>query len=236
MLEQPAGEREVLGGDPKEVLEKGEADKGRSVRERTPGLGGLEAILFLAQEPLSSRKIAQLAGLADGTQARTLIRLLNRLYDEEGRSFRVEEVAGGFQLLSRPQFACWLQRWSTSAMEVRLSSPALETLAVVAYRQPVLRAEIEAIRGVQCAEILRQLMEQDLIRIVGRSNELGRPFLYGTTKRFLQVFGLRHVQELPSVEAFLPMNPEKQKEGPLGEPHSPEEPIPVEPAPFPCNE
>ena len=212
---QPSGEWAGLDEEDIEAFEKGESAEGQSTRHRTPGLASLEAVLFLAQEPLSSRKIAQLAGLADGTQARTLIRLLNRLYDEEGRSFRVEEVAGGFQLLTRAKFAAWLRRWTASAMEVRLSAPALETLAVVAYRQPVLRAEIEAIRGVQCAEMLRQLMEQDLIRIVGRSNELGRPFLYGTTKRFLQVFALRHVQELPAVGSFpagAPSNLPKEKQ------------------------
>lgn len=89
---------------------------------------------------------------------------------------------------------------STSAVETRLSAPALETLAVIAYRQGVPRAEIEAVRGVQCAEMLRQLMEKDLVRIVGRANDLGRPFLYGTTKRFLQLFGLRHLDELPRAE------------------------------------
>lgn len=182
-------------------VEGGEAaPSGGGLRERMPELARLEAILFLSEEPLSSRKIAQLAGLADGTQARTLIRLLNRLYEEEGRAFRVEEIAGGFQLLTRPKFAPWLRRWVRADSQLRLSAPALETLAVVAYRQPIVRAEIEAIRGVQCAEILRQLMDQDLIRIVGRSKELGRPFLYGTTKRFLQLFGLRHLQELPPVE------------------------------------
>jgi len=187
-------------------LDKGEPEAGLSVRERTPGLANVEAILFLAEEPLTTRKIAQWAGLADATQARTLIRFLNQLYDAEGRAFRVEEVAGGFQLFTRPQFAPWLRRLLGSAPGVRLSGPALETLAVVAYRQPVLRAEIEAIRGVQCAEILRQLMDQDLIRIVGRSDELGRPFLYGTTKRFLQILGLRHLQDLPPVETCQPSN------------------------------
>jgi segregation and condensation protein B len=122
---------------------------------------------------------------------------LNSLYDAEGCAFRVEEVAGGLQLMSRPKFAPWLRRLQAVPIEIRLSAPALETLAVVAYRQPVLRAEIEAIRGVQCGEILRVLMERDLVRIVGRSEELGRPFLYGTTRLFLQVFGLRHLDELP---------------------------------------
>jgi segregation and condensation protein B len=89
-------------------------------------------------------------------------------------------------------------------LEVRLSAPAMETLAVVAYRQPVLRAEVEAVRGVQCGEVLRQLIERDLVRIAGRSEELGRPILYGTTRQFLQVFGLRHLEDLPRPE-FLPI-------------------------------
>lgn len=164
----------------------------------------LEAILFLSREPLGSRKLAQLAGLADGTKARTLVRALNRRYDAEGSAYRVEEVAGGFQLLTRSKYAPWLRRLSSISVEVRLSAPALETLAVVAYRQPVLRAEIEAIRGVQCGEVLRQLIERDLVRIVGRSEELGRPLLYGTTRQFLQVFGLRHLEDLPRYE-FLPI-------------------------------
>jgi segregation and condensation protein B len=157
----------------------------------------LEAVLLVARQPLSSRRLAQLARLADGTQARTLIRRLQFCYDDEGTAFRVEEFAGGFQLLTRPRFSGWLRRLGTAGGEGRLSSPALETLAVVAYRQPVVRGEIEAIRGVGCGEILRQLMDRDLVKIVGRAGELGRPFLYGTTKRFLQAFGLRNVDALP---------------------------------------
>jgi segregation and condensation protein B len=140
--------------------------------------------------------------LADGTEARTLVRRLNQLYDESGRAFRVEEVAGGFRLLSRRQFAPWLRRLEHVPAEMRLSAPSLETLAVVAYRQPVLRADIEAIRGVSCGEILRQLMEKDLVRIGGRSEELGRPYLYTTTKRFLQLFGLQNLDQLPRAGAL----------------------------------
>jgi segregation and condensation protein B len=160
----------------------------------------LEAVLFLAREPMNSRKLAQIAGLADGTEARTLVRRLNRWYDESGSAFRAEELAGGFQLMSRPKFGPWLRRMVQSPIEMRLSGPAQETLAVVAYRQPVLRAEIEAIRGVDCGEILRQLMDRDLVRTAGRANELGRPYRYATTKRFLQVFGLRHLEELPRAD------------------------------------
>jgi segregation and condensation protein B len=180
---------------------------------RNAAMARLEAVLFLAREPQSTRRLAQLADLADGTEARSLVRKLNGLYDESGCAFRAVEVAGGFQLMSRPKFAPWLRRLQGAAEEVRLSPPAMETLAVVAYRQPVLRADVEAIRGVQCGEILRQLMERDLVRITGRSEELGRPFLYGTSKRFLQVFGLRHLDELPRAELVRPIIPE-------GKPHS----------------
>jgi segregation and condensation protein B len=171
-----------------------------SIRGRD--MARLEAVLFMARGSLNSRKLAQFAGLADGTQARTLIRRLNELYDREGSAFRVEEVAGGFQLMTRPCFAPWLRRMHSMSVEVRLSTPAMETLAVIAYRQPVMRSELEAVRGVQCGEMLRQLNERDLVRIVGRSPELGRPFLYGTTRKFLQVFGLRSLEELPGAARF----------------------------------
>jgi segregation and condensation protein B len=167
---------------------------------REEALAQLEAVLFLSPQPLGSRKLAQLAGLADGTKARTLVRTLNRRYDAGGSAFRVEEAGGGFQLYTRPKFAPWLRRLQATTEEVRLSGPALETLAVIAYRQPVLRAEIEAIRGVQSGEVLRQLIERDMVRVVGRSGELGRPFLYGTTRRFLQIFGLRYLDDLPPIE------------------------------------
>jgi segregation and condensation protein B len=179
---------------------------------RNGPLARLEAVLVLAREPLGSRKLAQLAGLADGTEARTLVRTLNQLYDAEGTAFRVEEVAGGFHLMTRPQFAAWLRRLHSAPVEIRLSSPAMETLAVVAYQQPVLRAEIEAIRGVQCGELLRQLIERDLVRIVGRSEELGRPLLYGTTRHFLLVFGLRQLDELPRAEQLRVAGPKANTE------------------------
>ncbi len=159
----------------------------------------LEAILLLAKTPLSTRKLAQLAHLADGTEARTLVRHLNRCYDQAGRAMKIEQVAGGYRLLTRPAFAPWLARLGHLPAAVRLSSPMMETLAVVAYRQNVSRADVEAVRGVACGEILRQLMERDLVRIAGRGEELGRPYLYGTTKRFLQLFGLSSIEALPPI-------------------------------------
>jgi segregation and condensation protein B len=172
----------------------------QSASQGSGPLARLEAVLFLAKEPLNSRKLAQFAGLEDGTRARTLIQRLNVEYDQAGRAFRVEEVAGGYQLLTRRKFSGWLRRLAHVPGEARLSPPALETLAVIAYRQPVLRADIEAIRGVNCGEILRQLMERDLVRINGRSEELGRPFLYATTRRFLHLFGLHSLEGLPRAE------------------------------------
>jgi segregation and condensation protein B len=182
-------------GAPPEASEP--APAAASPLARDMALARLEAVLFLAREPLSSRKLSQYANLADGTQARTLVRRLNGLYDAAGRAFRIEQVAGGYQLVTRRKFASWLRRLAHVPGETRLSAPALETLAVIAYRQPVPRADIEAIRGVNCGEILRQLMDRDLVRIGGRSNELGRPYLYSTTRRFLQVFGLADLDELP---------------------------------------
>jgi segregation and condensation protein B len=171
----------------------GEVEKASSHARR----GRLEAVLFLAREPLSLRKLAQLANLADATEARTLLKSLEARFDARQCAFQVAQVAGGYQLLTRREFVSWVRPQSAGGHEIRLSPPALETLVVVAYRQPILRAEVEAIRGVACGEILRQLLDRDLVRIVGRSEELGRPLRYGTTKRFLEVFGLSHLEDLP---------------------------------------
>lgn len=196
---------------------------------RDERLARLEAVLFMAREPLNSRKLAQFAHLADGTEARTLIRRLNRWYDESGSAFRAEELAGGFQLLSRPKFGVWLRRLYAGPVEVRLSAPALETLAVVAYRQPVVRAEVEAIRGVDCGEILRQLMDRDLVRTAGRGDELGRPYLYATTKRFLQVFGLRHLDDLPRSDVLRASKSQPKPGGELAPDETPSPPLDPKP-------
>lgn len=165
--------------------------------EEKQQMGRLEAVLFLSRHPLPSRKISQLADLPDGTRARTLLKRLNEHYDRVGRAFHIKQVAGGYQLRTRPQFASWLRRQEHIQRPFRLTGPALETLTVVAYRQPIIKAEIEAIRGVSCGEMLRQLLEKGLIKITGRSAELGRPFLYGTTREFLTQFGLNSLNALP---------------------------------------
>ena len=169
---------------------------------RTDRLARMEAVLFLSRESLNSRKLSEYADLQDGTEARTLVRQLNHIYQEEQSVLRVERVAGGYQLVTHWQFGRWLKRLGADQSASRMSAPSMETLAVVAYRQPVLRADVEAIRGVSCGEMLRQLMERDLVRIRGRSEELGRPYLYGTTKRFLQRFGLDSIEELLETDIF----------------------------------
>lgn len=168
--------------------------------ESLPPMGRLEAVLFIARDALNARRLSALAGLTDATEARTLIGQLNQHYDQRGRSFHILKVAGGYQLMTRPAFSKWIRRLEHVPAQPRLSSPALETLAVVAYRQPIVRAEIDAIRGVSSGEILRQLLERDLVRICGRSEELGRPFLYATTRHFLKLFGLGSLEELPEGE------------------------------------
>jgi segregation and condensation protein B len=168
---------------------------------RSDDLARLEAALFVSRQPLSTRRLAKLARLPDGTKARALLRDLRRLHDESGAAFRVEQIAGGFQLLTRPALGPWVRRLLATPPENRLSAAALETLAIVAYRQPVTRAEIEAIRGVGCEEMLRQLLERDFVAIGGRTDDLGRPHVYQTTNRFLQAFGLARIEDLPRLES-----------------------------------
>jgi segregation and condensation protein B len=170
---------------------------------RSDELSRLEAALFLAREPLSTRRLAKLARLTDGTRARVLVRELKRLHEEAGSAFRVEQLAGGFRLLTRAALGPWVRRLMGTPPETRLSAAAIETLAIVAYRQPVTRAEIEAIRGVGCEDMLRQLMERDFVAIGGRTEDLGRPNVYVTSRRFLEAFGLAKVEDLPRIEPFV---------------------------------
>ena len=197
---------EVSAGGEKNAFHNGSGTESDAApiwptEDDSPGLRRqrVEAVLLLSKSPLSPRKLSQLAHLADATEARTLVRELNQVYDEHHRAVRVEQVAGGYRLLTRPSLAPWLTRLGHLPPAMRLSSPMMETLAVVAYRQPVSRVNVEAVRGVACGELLRQLMERDLIRIAGRAEELGRPYLYGTTKRFLQLFGLSNTNSLPPI-------------------------------------
>ncbi len=161
----------------------------------------VEAVLVSTDRPLGDARLRDALGLADEPGAseaiERAIETLNGEYERTGRTFRIERVAGGRRMLTLPTCGPLLDRLHGQRHQARLSQAALETLAVISYRQPVLRAELEAIRGVACGEVLRGLMERRLVRIVGRAEELGRPMLYGTTREFLQVFGLASLDDLP---------------------------------------
>ncbi len=184
---------------------------------RTEKMARLEAALFVAEDALPARRLAHVATLADATEARTLMKRLNEFYDTAGTAFRVERVAAGYQLLTRPEFAFWLGKLHHRQAELKLSSPAMETLSIVAYRQPVTRADIEAVRGVQSTEMLKQLMDRNLVRIAGNEDTLGRPFLYGTTRRFLEIFGLQNLDDLPMAERLRIQKPASGAEEPEAE-------------------
>ncbi len=162
--------------------------------------GVVEAILFASDSPLSAARIAQIMGVGDAKSVRKDIEALNARYENHANSFRIEEIAGGFQMFTLGKFKPWLDKFLHTRQESRLSPAAMETLAIIAYKQPVLRAEVESIRGVSVGEVLNRLREMNLIKIVGRDEQIGRPILYGTTKRFLEVFGLGGLKDLPSVE------------------------------------
>ena len=176
---------------------------GDSEFARSPKLARLEAALFVADRALSLRKLTQMATLADTKEAQSLIEQLNTLYDKGNSAFRIESVAAGFKLLTLPSLAKWLDRIHDRQAYMKLSAPAMETLSIIAYRQPCTRADVEAIRGVQASEMIKQLMEKGLVRVVGEDDTLGRPYLYGTTKLFLESFGLTHVNQLPMADQLM---------------------------------
>lgn len=173
---------------------------GGSVARRDEDLARLEAVLWLADEPMTLKRLAAAAELGGMKEAQRLIDQLQSMLDVDGSAFQLEELAGGYQLLTRPQYYPWLIRLGRSTGSDKLSPTLMETLAIIAYRQPIMRADIEAIRGVHCGDALRQLIEKKLIHIAGRHDSLGRPVLYGTTKKFLQMFGLKDLSALPTVQ------------------------------------
>lgn len=160
----------------------------------------VEAILLSTDMALPGAKIAQMLGVGDATDVKRHVEALNKRYASQGASFRIRTIAKGYQVLTEPAFDTWVRKLHKVRAESRLSKAALETLAIVAYKQPVLRADVEAIRGVAVGDMLVRLREMNLVRITGRAEEIGRPLLYGTTKRFLDVFGLSSLNDLPKLE------------------------------------
>jgi len=163
----------------------------------------VEALLFASDTPLEAARIREVLDLPDVAAARGLLEELRARYAAADSPLTIVDVAGGYRMVTRPEIAPWLLRLAKARTRARLSRPALETLAIVAYRQPVSRPEVDAIRGVNSEAVLENLLERRLIRIAGRKDAPGRPFLYETTREFLVAFGLRDLGDLPKVEGEL---------------------------------
>jgi len=163
----------------------------------------LEALLFASDTPIELERIQEVLDLDAPAAARELVQTLTQRLDGEGRALQVMEVGGGFRLVTRPEVAPWLVKLQRSKTKSRLSRPALESLAIIAYRQPVSRPEVDAIRGVNSEGVLENLLDRRMVRIAGRKDSPGRPFLYETTREFLVAFGLRDLSDLPKVEGEL---------------------------------
>ena len=189
--------------EPEVKADEGEASAGDEAQPESISqdqIACVEALLFASDGPLSPSRIVQAAGLSGRRGVTQAIGTLNERYDRDGSAYRIEAIAGGYQMRTRPEYHDVLRHLFKAKSETRLSQAALETLAIVAYRQPILRADVEAIRGVASGEVLRGLMEKQLVKIVGRAEVIGRPMLYGTTRRFLEIFGLKRIEDLPRME------------------------------------
>ena len=170
--------------------------------------GIIEALLFVAGEPLSIDRIKTILEDADKRAIQAMLWELQHEYDMRLSGLRILEVAGGFQIASRPELAQWIKRLRKVKQSSRLSKPSLETLAIIAYKQPLVKAEIEDIRGVDSSGVIKGLLDKHMIKIVGRKDVAGRPILYATTREFLQYFGLRDISDLPTLKEFTELRPE----------------------------
>jgi segregation and condensation protein B len=162
----------------------------------------VEAVLFSSESPLSPSEIARASRDLTTSDVELAISELCGEYEREERAFQIYPLGDGYQILTRPEFAPYLENFDSISRTSKLSRAALETLAIIAYRQPVSRLEIEDLRGVNAAGVLRNLQERGLIEVVDRAEGLGRPLLYGTTRRFLDHFGLRALDDLPQPDAL----------------------------------
>jgi len=222
--EAPEGATEPAPGEEREPARQGAefVEQGQAaVQEEVPAAEGreqpeqepaptvesvVEAILFAADEPLADSRIAAIVETST-KQIRETVQSLNTKYEANNSAFRIEQIAGGYQMLTLNVYNPWLKKMLRARSDSKLSPAALETLAIIAYKQPVIRADIEAVRGVAVGEVIRSLMYKGMVKIVGRAEILGRPMLYGTTKKFLEVFGLNSLKDLPKAEEL--KNPDR---------------------------
>lgn len=177
----------------------------------------LESVLFVAQEPLSIQRLTAVIGDVSKADVSQALQSLGEELAQEGRGVRLVEIAGGFRLVTKQEYASWIKRMDKSKSTAKLSRSALESLAIIAYKQPIVRGEIEEIRGVETSGVVRTLLERKLVRIVGRKEVPGRPIMYGTTKFFLEHFGLNDLSQLPPLREFRELGESEQAMLPMDE-------------------
>jgi segregation and condensation protein B len=179
--------------------------------------GILEALLFVTADPIPVTRFLALLGAVTKQEVDQALASLRQDYEQEGRGLQLAEVAGGYRIVTKAEFAPWLKRLEKVKAPSKLSRSALESLAIIAYKQPIVRAEVEQIRGVETSGVIRTLLERKLVRIVGRKEEPGRPIMYGTTKFFLEHFGLRDLSQLPPLREFKELGESEQAMLPIDE-------------------
>lgn len=182
----------------------------------------VETLLFITDRPVKPARIADVVEKTDTKRVREVIMELQNEYAVRGSAVQIVEIGGGFQMSTKPEYGRWVRRLYNEKMTTKLSNAALETLAIIAYKQPITRAEMEGIRGVDVAGPLEKLIERSLVRVVGKKDTIGRPMVYGTTDEFLRLFGLNKISELPDLQVFAAKSlQEKQADLPFGEPLPP---------------
>lgn len=237
-IEDPAVEETVsvpegnLNGCPensdnKDVISEDPSSETSSISEIRELTGILEALLFMVADPLPIHRIAALLGTVPKQEIEQALMRLKEDYAQEGRGLHLAEIAGGYRIVTKPDYAPWIKRLDKVKAPAKLSRSALESLAIIAYRQPIVRGEIEQIRGVETSGVLRTLLERKLVRIVGRKEEPGRPIMYGTTKFFLEHFGLRDLSQLPPLREFKELGESEQGTLPMDDEQALEETGPL---------
>lgn len=177
----------------------------------------LEAMLFVSPEPLSLTRLVAVLGDVTKAEVERVLRSLGEELEQEGRGVRLAEIAGGYRLVTKQEYSPWIKRLDKAKSTAKLSRSALESLAIIAYKQPIVRSEIEEIRGVETSGVVRTLLERKLVRIVGRKEVPGRPIMYGTTKFFLEHFGLNDLSQLPPLREFKELGESEQSLLPMDE-------------------
>ena len=187
----------------------------------------LEALLFVSTEPVPVSRLATAVGTVSKAEVEQALKRLEQDLAQEGRGIQLVKLAGGYRLVTKADFAPWLKRLDKAKAAQKLSRSALESLAIIAYKQPLVRAEIEEIRGVETSGVLRTLLERKLVRIVGRKEVPGRPIMYGTTKFFMEHFGLQDITQLPPLREFKELGEAEQALLPMEQERSAVEPQPA---------